>query len=184
MFGFGFFFLTALAGGALMNFTVSALTEGYGVTLALATVAVAALQFGSIGGTLAGGVVADRWGRHHQIAMVGCVLSAVFLLPLVYTGLSYIPIVAFLALSGLFYGATLPSRDLLVRGAAPHGNLGKTFGTVYSGLDGGSLVGPLLIGPMLDHGAPQLLFLTAAIATALATFTVVGIRSDKPVEAT
>jgi MFS family permease len=183
MFGFGFFFLTALAGGALMNFTVSALTVGYGVTLALATVAVAALQFGSIGGTLAGGFAADRWGRHHLIAMVGCVASAIFLLPLVYTGLPLVPIIGFLFLSGAFYGATLPSRDLLIRAAAPHGNLGKTFGTVYSGLDGGSLVGPLLIGPMLDHGAPQLLFLTAAIATALATFTVAGIRGNQPAEA-
>jgi MFS family permease len=179
MFGFGFFFLTALAGGSLMNFTVSALTEGYSVTLALATVAVAALQFGSIGGTLVGGVAADRWGRHHLIAIIGCIVSAVFLLPLIYTGLSLIPIVVFLLVSGAFYGATLPSRDLLIRAAAPQGNLGKTFGTVYSGLDGGSLVGPLLIGPMLDHGAPQLLFLTAAAATALATFTVVGIRTPR-----
>ena len=176
VFGFGFFFLTALAGGGLMNFTVSALTEGYGVTLAWATVAVAVFQFGAIGGTLVGGVAADRWPRHHRIAIAGTVAAAICLLPVINTGLTLWLIVGFLLLSGVFSGVTLPSRDLLIRGAAPRGNLGKTFGTVYSGLDGGSLVGPLVIGPMLDHGVPQFLFLTAAIAMALATFTVVGIR--------
>jgi len=177
LFGFGFFFLSALAGGGLMNFTVSALTEGYGVALAMATVAVAMFQFGAIGGTLIGGVIADRSGRHHRIAIIGTLASAVLILPVIHTGLPLVLILGFLLLVGVFTGATLPSRDLLIRQAAPRGNLGKTFGAVYSGLDGGSLVGPLLIGPMLDHGAPQLLFLTAAIAMALATFTVVGIRS-------
>jgi MFS family permease len=183
LFGFGFFFLTALSGGSLMNFTVSALTEGYAVTLAWATVAVAAFQFGAIGGTLAGGLVADRWGRHHYIAIAGSIASAICLLPVIHTGLPLALIVGFLLLSGMFTGATLPSRDLLIRAAAPRGNLGKTFGTVYSGLDGGSLVGPLIIGPMLDYGAPQLLFLTAAVAMGLATFTVLGIRSSASAEA-
>ena len=74
-------------------------------------------------------------------------------------------------------------ENLLVRRAAPQGNLGKTFGTVYSGLDGGSLLGPLLIGPVLDHGAPQLLFVIAAIGFCLATFAVRGIRRPAPLAA-
>ncbi len=178
LFGFGFFFLSSLALAGLMNFTVSALTEGYGVQLAMATFAIASLQFGAIGGTLIGGVVADRFGRHHQIAILGMIASAVCVLPLAYTGLPLVLIVGFLLLAGVFVGATLPSRDLLIRQAAPRDNLGKTFGTVYSGLDGGSLVGPLVIGPLLDHGEPQLLFLIAAAALALATFTVAGIRGS------
>lgn len=180
MFGFGFFFLTALAGASLMNFTVSALTVGYGVTLAWATVAIAAYQFGAIGGTLVGGLAADRWPYHHRIAIVGVIGAGLFTLPVIYTGLPLVLIVGFLLVSGAFGGATLPSRDLLIRQTAPRGNLGKTFGLVYSGLDGGSLIGPLVIGPMLDHGAPQLLFVTASVAMGLATFTVLGIRAMKP----
>jgi MFS family permease len=180
MFGFGFFFLTALAGASLMNFTVSALTEGYGIALAWATVAIAAYQFGAIGGTLVGGVAADRWSQHHRIAIVGVIGAALFTLPVIYTGLPLVFIIGFLILSGFSYGATLPSRDLLIRQSAPRGNLGKTFGMVYSGLDGGSLIGPLVIGPMLDHGKPQLLFVTATVAMGLATFTVLGIRAVKP----
>ncbi len=176
IFGFGFFFLSTLALAGLMNFTVSALTAGYGVALAPATLAVAFLQFGSIGGTLVGGMIVDRHGRLHQVATVGMVAAALSTLPLIHVGLPLALIVGSLLLVGVFSGAALPSRDLLVRQAAPRNNLGRTFGTVYSGLDTGSLIGPLLIGPLLDHGLPQLLFVTAAVALLLATFTVAGIR--------
>ena len=182
MFGFAFFLLTAFAGAALMNFTVSALTEGYGVVLTTATIAIALLQFGSIGGTLVGGMAADRYGRHYLIASIGVFGAGVALLPIVYTGLPLALIMVCLTVSGIFGGLGLPSRDLLIRGAAPRGNLGKTFGSVYSGLDAGSLIGPLLIGPLLDHNMPQFLFLSAAIAFFLSIFTVIGIRgpSDQP----
>lgn len=182
MFGFGFFLLTAFSGAALMNFTVSALTEGYAVALTVATIAVAVLQFGSIGGTLVGGMAADRYGRHYLIAGTGVIGAGIFLLPIVYTGLPLALIIICLALSGVFAGLALPSRDLLIRGSAPRGNLGKTFGSVYSGLDAGSLLGPLLIGPLLDHNLPQFLFLCAAIASILAIFTVIGIRGPSEQE--
>ncbi|HUV32519.1 MAG TPA: MFS transporter [Devosiaceae bacterium] len=178
LFGFGFFFLSTLALAGLMNFTVSALTEPhYGVTLALATLAAAVVQFGAVGGTLAGGVVADRLGHHDRIAIAGCVGAAILVLPVAHAGLPLWLIVVLLLLVGVSYGATLPSRDMLIRQSAPRGNLGKTFGTVYSGLDAGSLVGPLIIGPMLDIGAPQWLFVMAAASLLLATFTVAGIRA-------
>jgi MFS family permease len=112
------------------------------------------------------------------VAAVGLVVAAICTLPIIHTGLPLALIAGCLLLVGVFFGVSQPSRDLLIRQAAPRGNLGKTFGTVYSGLDGGALVGPLLIGPMLDRGAPQLLFVLAAVAMSLATFTVVGIRGS------
>ncbi|MCB1934277.1 MAG: MFS transporter, partial [Candidatus Accumulibacter sp.] len=159
------------------------LTEGYGVDLSYATFVVAMLQFGAIGGTLVGGVVADRVGNHGRVAITGMLGAAACALPIAHTGLPLPLILVLMTLVGGFVGLTLPSRDLLVRRAAPQGNLGKTFGTVYSGLDGGSLLGPLLIGPVLDHGAPQLLFVIAAIGFCLATFAVRGIRRPAPLAA-
>ncbi len=177
IFGFAFFFLSALALAGMMNFTVSALTAGYGVALAPATLAVSLVQFGSIGGTLVGGVIVDRYGHHRLVAGAGMVTAGLFSLPLIQVGLPMPMIAGLLLLVGVFTGVTLPSRDLLVRYAAPPGNLGRTFGLVYSGLDAGSLIGPLLIGPVLDHGEPRLLFVIAAIALLLTTFTVIGIRA-------
>lgn len=179
MFGFGFFYLTAVSQAAVMNFTVSALTVGYGVALVMATIAAAGVQFGAIGGTLVGGMLADRFGHHQRIAILGSLACAAAVTPVAWTGMPLPLIIALLALSGAFMGITLPSRDLLIRQAAPRGALGKTFGTVYSGLDAGSLTAPLIVGPLLDGGAPNWLFVAAGIAMVLATFTVTGIRRNK-----
>jgi hypothetical protein len=40
-----------------------------------------------------------------------------------------------IAVAGFAWGCTTPSRDMLVRGAAPAGATGTVFGFVYSGLD-------------------------------------------------
>lgn len=176
LFGFGYFFLSAMSLSGLMNFTVSALTQGYGVALVAATVAAASVQFGSIGGALIGGVLADRFGRHQLIAACGSLATAMCLLPVAWTGMPLALIVALMAAAGVCLGITLPSRDLLIRTAAPRGALGRTFGSVYSGLDAGSLMAPLIVAPMLDAGFSSGLFITASIGMILAVFTVAGIR--------
>jgi MFS transporter, FSR family, fosmidomycin resistance protein len=65
---------------------------------------------------------------------------------------------------------------VLVRQAAPQDGLGKVFGVVYSGFDLGSLLGPLIYGPLLDRGTPNLVFAAAAAALAVGSVTVLGIR--------
>jgi MFS family permease len=59
---------------------------------------------------------------------------------------------------------TNPSRDLIVRAAAPKGSTGKVYGFVYSGLDAGSACAPLLFGYLLDHGNGAWVFYGAALA--------------------
>src|SRR6185437_1737748 len=68
------------------------------------------------------------------------------------------------ATAGLGMGATIPARDMLVRGAAPEGATGRVFGFVYSGLDLGAAVTPFFIGQLLDRGMPRLVFVVAAAA--------------------
>ena len=65
-------------------------------------------------------------------------------------------------------GGTTPARDMLVRAAAPPGETGKVFGFVYSGLDLGGTVTPLLLGYLLDHELPRLVFVVSAVALFLA----------------
>ena len=55
---------------------------------------------------------------------------------------------------------------MLVRAATPPGSTGKVFGFVYSGLDLGSLVAPVVVGALIDHGKTPYAF--AFIAAALA----------------
>ena len=71
---------------------------------------------------------------------------------------------AAVALTGFLTGATTPSRDMLVRAATPPGATGKVFGFVYSGLDLGSVLAPLMIGVLLDHRQARLAFACMAAA--------------------
>jgi MFS family permease len=76
--------------------------------------------------------------------------------------------------AGLLGGLIMPSRDMLVRAAAPPGAIGRTFGVVTSGFNIGGMVGPLMFGYLMDRGAPQWVFhasvivmvVTAAVALA------------------
>jgi len=82
-----------------------------------------------------------------------------------------------MALLGMGVGVAGPSRDLLIRQAATAGfgreAFGRVYGFVYSGLDVGFAVAPLVFGPLMDHGhysaalVGVALLLGAAILTAL-----------------
>ena len=81
-----------------------------------------------------------------------------------------------MALAGFCLGATTPSRDMLVRAATPPGASGKVYGFVYSGLDLGSSLTPLLFGWLLDRGEPRMLFVASAAFMLLTIATVVQVR--------
>jgi MFS family permease len=52
----------------------------------------------------------------------------------------------------------MPSRDMLVRAAAPAGAVGRAFGIVSIGLSTGGMIGPMLFGWIMDLGAPRWVF--------------------------
>jgi MFS family permease len=76
-------------------------------------------------------------------------------------------------------GATMPARDMLVRGAAPPGGTGKVFGFVYSGLDLGGAITPPLLGLLLDNGIPRMVFAVSAVAFAVAIGSAAVVGRDK-----
>jgi FSR family fosmidomycin resistance protein-like MFS transporter len=63
-----------------------------------------------------------------------------------------------LALAGFAGGTTGPSRDMIVRHATPPGASGKVFGFVYSGLDLGSFLAPLVFSQLIGLGEPAMMF--------------------------
>jgi FSR family fosmidomycin resistance protein-like MFS transporter len=64
----------------------------------------------------------------------------------------------------------MPSRDMLVRAAAPPGAMGRTFGIVTSGFNIGGMVGPIMFGFIMDRGAPQWVFGASVIVMILTAF--------------
>ncbi len=173
---FFYFALVALAGLGVQAFMVTVATTGYGVPLATATVALTVYLVGNAAGQLTGGLIAERTAHHDRVAVTGIATTAVLMLLLAY--LIEYAWFAFPALfiAGLTNGATGPSRDVLIRKAASGGRLGGTFGIVYSGLDLGSLLAPLLFGMLLDHGMAQVVFIVIAILFAMGIPTVLEMR--------
>ncbi|MDP6346553.1 MAG: MFS transporter, partial [Alphaproteobacteria bacterium] len=152
-----FAFLAAALIG-VQNFGIPAMIDMYGVSLVQATAAVTWFLVGAATGILIGGFAADRTSRHDLIAMGGMLASALLMLYVAFGAMPAALLALMLAASGAASGVTTPSRDMLVRAAAPKGASGRVFGFVYSGLDLGSSMVPLALGWVLDRGRPEVVF--------------------------
>jgi MFS family permease len=173
---FGYFLLIAMALSGLQSFGIPALMDFSQVTLTNATMALTCYFLGSTVGTLAGGFAAGWTKRHDLVAAAGmCSGAALFLL--VASGLVVawwvIPV---FVLAGFSSGITGPSRDLIVRGATTKGATGRVYGFVYSGLDTGAALAPVLLGYLLDHGHPAGVFMFIGIALLLGVGTVIHVQ--------
>jgi MFS family permease len=153
-----FFTLLALSHSAMYSFSIPALMAGHGVSSGAATAALTAYLACAAAGVLAGGQLADRTSRHGDVAAAGFVLSALIALAIAVAPLPVPVLVAAMGVTGFLFGIIQPSRDMLVRKAAPPGAAGRVFGIVSTGFNIGGIVGPLLFGWLMDQGAPRAIF--------------------------
>jgi MFS family permease len=128
-------------------------------------------------GVLAGGLIADRTRRHSEVAALGYALNAAIVLAIGTLGLGPLALAAAMAAAGLLGGLIMPSRDMLVRAAAPPGAVGRTFGIVTGGFNIAGVIGPLMFGYILDLGAPRWVFGLSVILMLLTT--VVALLGDR-----
>jgi MFS transporter, FSR family, fosmidomycin resistance protein len=176
MAAFFYFALIAGAGTGVQNFSVTALVAIYATPLYVAAAGLTAYLGGSAAGVLAGGELADRFPRHAVIATGGLAIATTAMTAIAALPLAMPLIIAMLAVAGFCYGCTGPSRDILVRGATPPGATGKVFGFVYSGLDLGSSLGPLLFGWLMDGGQYRAVFFAVAAMYGVGILTVLQMR--------
>jgi len=173
----GFFALLSLSGSGLSNFSVVALGSAFGTPIALASLALTVYLSMQALGVLAGGFIADMTRRHAEVAAVGYAINACIVLAIGTLGLGAAPLIAAMGAAGLLGGLIMPSRDMLVRAAAPAGAMGRTFGIVTSGFSIGGVVGPLMFGFIMDHGAPRWVFGASVIV--MITVAVVALVGDR-----
>lgn len=57
-----------------------------------------------------------------------------------------------LAITGFAVGIGGPSRDMMIKRATPRGATGRVYGMVYSGLDIGFAISPVVFGAFMDRG--------------------------------
>jgi MFS family permease len=173
----GFFALMSLSGSGISNFSVVALTSAFGTSLSVANLALTAYLSAQALGVLLGGFIADLTRRHAEVAAVGYAVNACIVLAIGTAGFDAVPLILAMSGAGLLGGMIMPSRDMLVRAAAPPGAMGRTFGIVTSGFGIGGMIGPLMFGFAMDQGAPQWVFgISVMLMIAVA---VVALVSDR-----
>src|SRR5471032_1810955 len=72
-----------------------------------------------------------------------------------------------MGLAGFLGGVIAPSRDMLVRNAAPPGAAGRALGIVSTGFNIGGIISPLLFGWIMDQNSPHWVFGVSAMFMAL-----------------
>jgi MFS family permease len=157
-----FFILLGLSTGGINGFGVAALIKGYGIDYQTASLALTCfLGFGSAG-VLAGGYLADKTNHHGGVAAACFAANAVIVFSIAFLTPPAIMLMAMLGLAGFLSGLIAPSRDMLVRKAAPKGAAGRAFGIVSTGFNIGSIIGPMVYGYIMDMSAPRVVFIVSA----------------------
>jgi MFS family permease len=172
---FAYFIFIAVGFIAIQTFGVATMIALYGASAALASAALTSYLLGAAAGIFAGGFVAVRTSRHDLVAVAGVLVSGTLTLALAAAWLPAAALPALMGAIGFAGGLTNPSRDLIVRGATPPGATGKVYGFVYSGLDVGSMLTPVVLGWLLDSGRPAAVFHSVVAAAALTIFTVLNL---------
>lgn len=175
---FAFFLTLGVGSAGIQSFTSVLVVDGFELSEATGSTALTAFFTLSAFGVLAGGELADRF-RPHPI-MVPAILASAVLLWVVAGQLIppiAIAVVTAFAVIGIFVGVQIPARDRLLNTATPSGSVGTSFGFVFTGLSVGLVVGPAVLGAIIDYvdvwtafaAIGAVLVVGAAIVMAIAT---------------
>jgi FSR family fosmidomycin resistance protein-like MFS transporter len=180
---FAFFLISAVALAGIQTFAATSLVSLYGMSLGWATSAYTCFMFSSAVGMLYGGFLGAGSRNHDRIIMIAFGTAAVLAMVLAAAVVPAWMAIVLMGLIGLVTGISGPSRDLMIRGAAPANATGRVFGVVYSGLDSGLAVGPLMFGALMDANHPSGVFIFIGIFQALVILTAIGVGSNTRVTA-
>lgn len=160
---FGFYLLGSMAGAGMQAWLVTVLHDVNGLDIAIASSALTGYMLGNTGGVLVGGWFADAAKRLATITVALTVISAALTLAVALLSLGGLMTCAVLFVAGVALGASRTPRDLMVKDAAPPGQIGKVFGFVSAGLPLGSAITPVPFGFLIDHGRPELVLVLVSV---------------------
>ena len=147
----------------MMSFVPTLMGEIYNFDLEKGGTFVSVMIGAVMLGVLFGGYIADNYRKPDRIVSVGYFVATVLVVFVWYFDLLTWQLYVIFSVIGFMYGVAFPSRELLVRAATPKGASGRVFGFVYSGMDFGAAVTPVLFGWFVDTGVSRFAFLCVGI---------------------
>ncbi len=182
---FVFFLVFAAALGGVQSFAPAAAGKLHGVPAAQVAICLSVYMVTAAGGMVLGGHLVRDPQRSVRVAAAGFGVAALIALTIGLGDWSPAMVLVLFGLMGFGAGIAGPSRDLLVKQATPEGATGRVYGVVYSGLDVGMTLAPLLFGALMDAGRFREVWVGVALLLGLLIVTAVNVRRSgrKPVVA-
>ena len=178
---FAFFLLSTMTLAVVQNFSVPILKALHNVSLEAASMTLTAYMLCGAVGMLAGGFVAARFPLWSDRVVAACMsLAAVFMVFCASGWLGKIGTLVLLAATGFAVGLGGASRDLMIKKATPKGATGRVYGMVYSGLDVGFALSPLIFGVLMDKGWYAATLVGAALVLLLSVGAALGVGKRTP----
>lgn len=160
---FAFFLFYAMALSGVQAFAPEAARLLHHVPTQTAAACLTVYMVCSAGGMVWGGFLAADAARCERIVGVGFGIAASMALVVGLADIAAMAVPVAFGVMGFGAGIAAPSRDLLVKRSAPPNATGRVYGVVYSGLDIGQALAPLLFGGLMDLGRPAWVWLGIAL---------------------
>jgi predicted MFS family arabinose efflux permease len=173
---FAFFMVSSMAGAGISSWLITILHQVHGLPVAAAASALTGYMIGQTSGVLIGGWFADRTDRHLPFVVVLTFGAATLLLLIGVVSLPEAATIGLVFAGGLLTGASRTPRDVMVKDAAPPGQIGKVFGFVSSGMSLGAAIMPVPYGMIIDAGRPDLVLVVVASLLLLSLLCAGGAR--------
>ena len=164
---FAFFFFYAMALSGVQAFAPEAARVLHDVPAPWVAMCLSVYMVCSAGGMVLGGFLASGPARCERIVGVGVGAAALIALTLGFASLPAAAVPLLFAAMGFGVVISGPSRDLIVKRSSPANATGRVYGVVYSGLDIGQALAPLLFGALMDRHQPALVWLGIAVVQAV-----------------
>ena len=148
---FAFFFFYAVVLSVVQAFAPEAARQLHDVPLKLAAACLTVYMVCSAGGMVFGGFLASDPARCERIVGAGFGVAAFFAFLVGFATVPALAVPVLFGAMGFATGLAGPSRDLLVKRSTPENSTGRVYGVVYSGLDIGQAIAPLIFGALMDH---------------------------------
>ena len=174
---FGFFLLFAVALGGVQSFAPAAAGALHAVPAAQVAVCLSIYMVTAAAGMVLGGHLVSEPQRSANVVAGGFSLAAITALAIGLGSWSASMVPVLFGVMGLGAGIAGPSRDLLVKQATPAGATGRVYGVVYSGLDVGMSLAPVVFGALMDAGNHRAIWIGVAATQALLIVSAFNVKS-------